>query len=210
MATLAQLKTRIILETDRDDMGSGGEAEQTLIDAYTDAIDYYSSEQFWFNRANGSGNTAASTATIAMPTGVRFPRAVTYLGEPLTMVDLIEVQARTETGIPSKWAENEGAIQLWPIPGGVYAIGVYGLASTGVPAAAGDSNIWTTEAYKLIVARSKVTIFRIFKEYDALGQAAAEELEAMSALRKETRRRGMTNLVTDLATGTSFNINLGY
>ena len=57
MATLAQLKTRIILEVDRDDLGSGGEAEQALIDACTDAIEHYSGEEFWFNRASGSGDT---------------------------------------------------------------------------------------------------------------------------------------------------------
>jgi hypothetical protein len=80
MATLTQLYTRIILDTNRDDMASGGELEQAKIDAVADAVEFHSDEQFWFNRASGSGNTTAADATLAMPTGVRVPSVVAYLG----------------------------------------------------------------------------------------------------------------------------------
>lgn len=211
MATLDQLKTRIILEVDRDDMGSGGELNQALIDAYTDAIEHYSDQLFWFNRANGSVSTVAGSATIAMPAGVRFAQTVACDGEALRKVPLADIQHRTETGEPSLWADNEGSIQLWPIPDGVYPISVYGLASTGVPAAGSDSNIWTTEAGKLIVARSKATLFRILKEYDAMQAAQAEEAEALSRLRAETRHRVASPLRTDFPpSAQTFNIIRGW
>jgi hypothetical protein len=194
MATLDQLKTRIILEVDRDDLGSGGEAEQALIDAYTDAIEYYAAQSFWFNRASGSVNTSAGVPTIAMPANVRSADRVSCNSDPLQKVALADIEDRTGAGIPSHWAENGGAIQLWPIPDALYPISIHGLSSTAVPATGSDANFWTTQACKLIVARSKATLFRLFKEYDAMQAAEAEEAEALSRLRTETQGRGRVPL----------------
>lgn len=199
MATLDQLKTRIILEVDRDDLGAGGEAAQALVDAYGEAIDHYSSEEFWFNRASASANTVGGSAALSMPAGIRFAHSIARGGEALQKVSLSEIQHRTETGVPSHWAQSGGAIQLWPIPDAAYAITVHGLASTGIPTNGGESNIWTSEACHLIVARSKVALFRIFKEFDAMQAAQAEETEALSRLRSETRRRGASPLRSDVA-----------
>lgn len=212
MATLTQLYTRIILDTNRDDMGSSGELEQAKIDAVTDAIEFYEAEQFWFNRANGSGNTTNAVATIAMPSGVRYPHTVTYSGEALQKVPLLEIQYRTETGVPTHWAENEGAIQLWPIPDGTYSISVYGLASVGIPASGGATNIWTTEAYRLILEAAKKILYRgPLRDPEGAQLASGGETEALSYLRKETRRRSVSPLRSDLPTsGSTFNINRGY
>jgi len=200
MATLDQIKTRIILEIDRDDLGSGGEAEQALVDAISDAIDHYSSEEFWFNRASGSGTSVAGVAVMAIPAGVRFPTQLARGGEALRKVPLSDIQHRTETGVPAHWAENAGFIQLWPIADGAYGITAYGLAATAGPATGGDTNIWTNEAARLIVARCKVTLLRMFKEYDAMQAAQAEEADALARLRGETRRRSASPLCTDVPT----------
>lgn len=212
MATLTQLYTRVILDLANDSMGSGGELEQAKVDAVTDAIELYSDTQFWFNRASGSGNTSASTATIAMPSGVRYPHTVTYSGEALQKVPLNEIQHRTETGQPTHWAENESAIQLWPIPDATYSISVYGLASTGIPASGGETNIWTTDAYKLIVAAAKKILLRdTLRDVEGAQLANSAEEEALSKLRRETRRRGVSPLRSDLASmGGGFSINRGY
>ena len=194
MATLDQLKTRIILEIDRDDLGAGGEAEQALIDAYTDAIEFYSDQAFWFNRASGSANSVAGVASITLPSGLRLVDSLACNGEGLKKVALSDIQDRSGTGVPSHWAENSGLVQLWPIPDAVYPIVCHGLSSTGVPVTGSDSNFWTIEAYKLIVARSKVALFRLFKEYDAMQSAQAEEAEALSRLLGETRKRAATPL----------------
>ena len=211
MATLDQLKTRIILEIDRDDLAPGGEAEQALIDAYADAIEHYSDQEFWFNRASGSAGTVAGLGVIALPAGVRFPQTVSCFGVALRKAALADIKHRTESGVPSHWADNEGSIQLWPIPDAAYTLNVFGLASTGVPASGSDSNIWTIEAGKLIAARSKVTLFRIFKEYDAMQAAQAEEAEALSRLRGETRRRAALPLRSDVpSVAQTFDIARGW
>jgi hypothetical protein len=212
VATLTQLYTRVILDLANDSMGSGGELEQAKIDAVTDAIELYEDQQFWFNRASGSGNTTASTATITMPSGVRYPHTVAYSGEALQKVPLGEIQHRTETGQPTHWAENEGTIQLWPIPDDTYSISVYGLASVGIPASGGATNIWTTEAYKLILAATKKILLRdTLRDVEGAQLANAAEEEALSKLRRETRRRGVSALRSDLASpGAGFNINRGF
>lgn len=211
MATLTQLYTRIILDLDRADMGSGGDLEQAKIDAVADAIAQYKLERLWFNRANGSGNTVADTATIAMPSGVYIPEVVSYDGEALVRVPLHEIQHRTETGVPSHWAENEETIQLWPIPDAVYAIKVYGSADIDAPAAGGDSNIWTVEGYSLILNAAKRILFGVLRDPEGAAMAANAEDRALTILRRESARRWQSPRRSDVPqTRTTFNINRGY
>lgn len=211
MATLAQLYTRIILDLARDDMGSGGELEQAKIDAVIDAIDDYKAEQFWFNRASTSGNTTAADATLTMPTGVYVPKTASYEGEALSRAALEEIEHRTETGVPTHWAENEETIQLWPIPDAVYAILVAGTADIDAPAS-GSSNIWTVEAYRLILNAAKKILLRdTLRDPEGATLAQLAEEAALSKLRRETRRRGSVPLRTDLVSmGGRFNINRGW
>jgi hypothetical protein len=209
MATLAELYTRLILDLCRDDLGSGGELEQAKVDAVSAAITRWKSEQFWFNRASGSGNTANGVATIAIPSGVHVPEVVSYLGEALHRVPVSEIAYRTETGVPSEWAENEGSIQLWPIPDGVYSLTVSGTADTSAPAL-GASNIWTTEAYELILAEAKVILCRgPLRDPEGAIMAKDAREEALTSLRRETRRRSASPRRTDLPLTESFNINRG-
>jgi hypothetical protein len=209
MATTAQLKTRIILGLNRDDMGTSAELEQALTDAIAEAVDNHADEQFWFNRKSGTQVTVASTATIALPSGMRCARAISYSQIPLTKVSLDQIEHLTETGQPNKWAENDGAIQLSPIPNAVYTLSLYGIADLGVPASA-SSNEWTTEGYALIWAAARLILCRDYLADDANAvRAEAAEEKALTKLRRETRKRGGVGLVADLAVPTAFNINTG-
>jgi hypothetical protein len=211
MATLTQLYTRIILDLNRGDMGASGELEQAKIDAVVDAIDKYKTEQFWFNRASGTGNTTAADATLTMPTGVYVPKMVTYLGRDLTRVGLDTIEARTETGRPTQWAEDEETIHLWPIPDATYALYVYGTADIDAPASGASSNIWTTEAYRLILNEAKMILCRgPLRDPEGLDLARDGRDDALAALRRESRNRDRAPLVTDIPpTREVYNINLG-
>ena len=95
---------------------------------------------FWFNRLSSTKATVAATDTIALPSGMRLALQLSYDGEPLLKVALNSIEALTEdSGRPTHWAENDGSIQLWPIPDAVYTLDVYGIAELGTPSA-GDSN----------------------------------------------------------------------
>lgn len=207
MTAIADMKTRIIGEMNRDDMGSGGEAEQRLIDAYTQTINCYADEMFWFNRTSGTKATVASTATIALPTGMRIAIDISYQQVPLRKARLEEIQYLTQTGQPTMWAENDGAIQLYPIPNAIYTLTLYGIADLGVPA---SSNEWVVEALDLIVADTKLRLYRgSFRDVEGAAMAREERDEALTKLRRETRKRGITGLTSDLPTQTGFNINTG-
>jgi hypothetical protein len=205
MATLAQLYTRIILDTNRDDMAASGELEQAKIDAVAAAIDKHEAEEFWFNRASGSVSTVAATGTVTIPAAVRVVKKITYSGSELEKVDLESIQGRTETGQPTKWADDDGSIRLWPIPDAVYALSVFGTAALGVP---GSSNEWTTYGYELILNEAKVILCRgPLRDPEGLSLAKDGREEALAALRRETRRRAGTVLKTELGSSGSYNIN---
>lgn len=199
MATLLQLKTRIITELNRDDMGSGGALENSLILAITQAIEWWSDRQFWFNRASGTVNTVAATSTVAIPAGIRSAEEIAYLGNLLNKFVLPETEYRVETGIPSAWSANEDLIQIWPTPNAIYTLTVFGLANTGIPASDAASNIWTTEAYDLIAATSRKLLYRDYLR-DVTGATLAQvaETEALSRLQRESRKRDRAPLYSDI------------
>src|SRR3954462_9103249 len=101
MATLTQIYARIILDTNRDDMGSGGELEQAKIDAVADAIARHASELFWFNRASGTVTTVAGAATAALPAGMRIAQIVSRQGAPLRKVALEEIARAYNAASPA-------------------------------------------------------------------------------------------------------------
>jgi hypothetical protein len=214
MATLTELYTAIILDLNRGDMGSAGELEQAKINAVVGAINKYKTEQFWFNRASGSGTTTADDATLAIPSGVYVPRMVSYGtaygGQSLTRIPLDAIENRIETGMPWKWAEDEETIHLWPIPNAVYTLYVYGTADIDAPAA-GAANIWTTECFDLMRAEAKITLCRgSLRDPEGMQLAMSERDDALAALRRESRNRDQAPLTTDIPpTRRYFNINYG-
>lgn len=196
MPTLAELKTRIIAETNRDDMGADGELENVLAEAIARSIEHHADELFWFNRVSASAVTLAETATVALPAGMRIALAVSCEGAPLRKAALEEIEPLAGGGRPALWAENDGAIQLWPVPDAAYALRLSGVAELGVPA---SSNEWTEQGYDLIAARTRRLLCRdTLRDLDGAGLAAEAEREALDRLRRETRRRGRAAAPTDL------------
>jgi hypothetical protein len=216
--TLLDLKTRIRLETNKDDIASGGESETALNTAIARAVEWYQDTQFWFNRGSGTVSTAASTATVTLPAAVRIPEKVAFTSSsysPLLKVTSDAIEHLIDVGQPSLWAEEGDTIRLWPVPDAIYALTVYGVALKTAPSADGDITVWTNEAYDLIAGRTRFLLFRdLWRDTEGTQLAAQAEGEAFERLRRETRRRMGTPLRangdepwTALQT---FNINRGY
>jgi hypothetical protein len=198
MSTLAQLKTAIILKTNRDDMGTSAALEQALADAIDRAINRYAGERFWFNYLGVASNTSAADATMTIHATLRTVDEVSYDGKLLKKRRLDEIQHLTDSGRPRVWAEADGAIHLWPIPDGTYSLTQYGLAELGTPASA-SSNAWTTDALDLIDASARKYLFLGYlRDPEGATMAAAEEAEALSNLRRESRRKARTRLRHDV------------
>jgi hypothetical protein len=212
MGTLAELRTRIVLDTNRDDMAPGGELAQALTDAIADAIEMHAGETFWFNRLSATVTTDAGVATVALPAGMRIAQIVTWLGAalpkvPLAAIEAVENAAAPAAGPPARWAEDGGAIHLHPVPDAAYALGVHGIADLGVPA---EANAWTGEGARLVLAEAKKILFRgPLRDPEGMALAADEAREALTGLRRETRRRGAAPRASDLRGPARFDIAAG-
>lgn len=212
MATLAEIKTRIITELSRDDL------EDELADQLTlhiaRACEFYADERFWFNAIVTTAPTVAAVASVTIPDTVRRIERLTVGSSDLQEVVLteIEVPGSTATGEPSRYAYYNDTVKLWPTPDAVYTLQITGLAQIDAPAEDTDENAWTVEAQDLIVGRVKETLCRgQFRDPEGAQLARAEVTEALGKLKRETARR----LTTPLRPNghwrrTSYNINTGY
>lgn len=210
MSTLLQLQTRLRLEVQRDDIAIAGDSVQALTDAVDRAIEYWADERFWFNQTSAAASTVNGTQTVAIPAALRTVDRVAYNGYLLPKARLEEIQFRTDTGIPSRWAESDNNIALWPIPNAVYSLTLYGIAELGTPASAA-SNAWTTDALDLIDATARKILYRdYFIDDGNVARAMIAEREALEKLLRETRRKTVTPLRSDIPSGrVSFDINRG-
>jgi hypothetical protein len=117
----------------------------------------------------------------------------------LTRVGLDTIENLLETSMPRYWAEDEETIHLWPIPDAVYTLYVYGTADIDIPASGAASNIWTTEAFDLMRAEAKITLYRgPLRDPDGMQLAMSERDDALAWMRRESRNRDKAPLVTDL------------
>lgn len=193
MATLGELKTRIRLETNKDDIASGGEAEEALNTAIRRAIEYYADKDFWFNQT--SDTATANAVTVARPASIRLAKVVAIGACKLKKVALADIQPSALSGEPTAYAEYGDSIWLYPIPGSSTVLTFYGTADLGVPADDSASNAWTTEGEDLICARAKLNLYRsLWRDTEGAMLAIGEEKDAYDSLLDETRKRMATPL----------------
>ena len=192
MPTIDDLRTRIITETNRDDLNPGGELRDALDGAIARAVEHHADELFWFNRASAAGATAAGSATVALPAGMRLVLALACAGQPLRQAALETIEALAGSGRPALWAAQGSAVRLWPVPDAAYPLSFSGIAEVGVPDNITiSSNQWTNEGSDLIAARTRMLLCRdSLRDVEGYRLAAEAEAEALAKLRRETRRRG--------------------
>jgi len=77
MATLGDLKARIIRETNRDELADAPGADATaassadLDGAIRRAIEFYAAKRFWFNETTGTTLAVIGASTAPAPIGLR-------------------------------------------------------------------------------------------------------------------------------------------
>ena len=195
MATLADLKTRIITETNRDDL-SDTLATQLLTHIQR-ACEYYADELFWFNSLVANVVTVSHTATVAIP--VTF-RRIDQVVLPAYFTEIQEktlgnMPIGTIYGVPNCYAYYNDTLTFYPIPNAVYTLELTGLAQIDAPVAAGDTSVWTDEAQDLIVSRAKMTLYRDqFRDPEGTQMAIGATQEHFAKLKRETAKRLETKL----------------
>lgn len=100
-------------------------------------------------------------------------------------------------GEPDCWTYFGKRIRLYPIPERVYTIrlqlGPYRLAEI---TDASDSNVWTTDAFDMVKARSKYILYKdILKDAALAAEALNDYNDQHDALKAETSRRNATGCI---------------
>jgi len=198
MATLDDLRARIIAETNRDDLTD--ELATALDEVIARSIDYFAVQRFSFNEYRQTGVTVADTQYVTLPTGVRM---IDYLSVtvganayPLRMQswDVIEEWNgyATTSGQPTDFSVQDGQVRLYPVPNIAYALTFLGVADV-TPALDYDdgtsTNAWLTKGYDLIAARVRYILYRdYFRDAEGAQIALGAQQEALSDLRNEASK----------------------
>lgn len=211
MGTLADIKTRVITETQRDDLADDLAAQLLL--HIQSACEFYSDQKFWFNSIIATVNTTPGNAFATVPAGVRRIDLLTIpsLNAEIKEFQLGEINALDGnlTGHPSRYAYYNDQLKLWTVPDAAYALEITGLAQIPAPVADADTSVWTNQALDLIVSRTKFTLYRDqFRDAEGVQMAAGATTEALSRLKRETTRRLRTPLRASRPSQ-RFNINHG-
>ena len=202
MATYADLKARIIRETNRDDLGDT--LALSLTQAIQDAIQFYADQRFWFNESIATSVTVLNNEYVALPTGVNFRKldlfAITVGATQYTLrmqsLKQIEEWAKAiqTQGQPTDFAvygaTDIPTYRLWPRHNAVFPLTWVGVVDEPTLSADSDTNSWTTYGYALITARAKMLLYRDqFRDAEGAQIAANAEAQQLYTLKTETARR---------------------
>ena len=210
MATLGDVKTRIISETTRDDLADDLATQfQNII---LRSIDHYANERWWFNEYRALIPTVAGQSYVLWPTTAPGLRVIDelYLEQgggntrwPIQVRSIAEFEDLSQpatTGQPTDYLVANDRIKLFPTPNAVYNLALDGLVDvTPILAADTDSNAWTNQGQNLIVARAKIILYRDYLSATVqdprLANATMQEESAYSRLRSESTRRTATGRI---------------
>lgn len=200
MTTYATLKNRVADELLRDDLLSGGQVANAVLDA----IKEYERERFWFNESRAlTFSTVASQREYTTADATWIPDVitidamfVTVSGQvrPLCKADPARMESLNDSsspeGQPRDWAYLGGSIILYPTPDAVYTVRAVAHYRLTALSADGDSNAWTTDAASLIRRRAKQLLHQeVLFDYESAGAQNPLIEQALYDLRAETSRR---------------------
>lgn len=187
MTTLATMRSRIEDEIARDDLTSNVTA------SILSAIKHYSKESFYFLENRATASTVAGERNIAYPTGFRYAHDLKITINSSSIQTLRKItwpemealfQASSETGIPSKWADYQNQIWMYPVPNAVMTLTLsYPMELTALSADA-DTNAWMVEGEELIRCRAKWDLYmHVIRDREGASDMKRCEGEALSQLR---------------------------
>jgi hypothetical protein len=205
MATLGDLKARIISETLRDDLADDLAAQ--LSNTINKAIDTFANEPFWFNETRANSTMVIGAQMQPIPLGwrkiedlfavigaVRYGMRLRQLGEIESLYSVPMV------GQPTDYAVLGENVYLWPTPNTAYPM-IWNLISDVIPPLVfdTDANAWTNQGQDLICAQSKLRLYRDYLSanlQDPRIIAAKNQVdEAYENLRSESTRKVTTGRV---------------
>lgn len=199
MTTLADIKSRIADDLDRQDMASQIDRECKR------AVQHYERQRFWFNEAQVTITTSIQQAAYAVPSDFLFSDSMELYRTTGNLVKLNELPwsryldewryATTSGGQPIDWSYYMDQIWVGPMPNAEY-VTVLSYVKTFGPQSFSDGteNAWTNFADDLITARVEKSLAAktIGMKPDQIVLFAQLELSAWNALSALNDQRLMT------------------
>lgn len=203
MGTLADLKARIIAQTNRDDLSDDLASDLNRVIA--SAIGMFAAERWWFNELRATSTCAVGNVYQAIPAGARFIDNVwlmvganRYALRKRGVAEIEALQSVAVSGQPTDFAVLGAQLYVWPAPNQAYPL-IWELVADVAPVLdftadpATQSNEWTNSGADLIVAQSKILLYRDYLSAMAgdprLALAQGQVSDAYSQLKSETTRR---------------------
>jgi hypothetical protein len=158
MATLGDLKDRIISETLRDDLADTLSAQFTTL--IQKSIDFYAANRWWFNEKAATAPTVVGQRTVPLPADFRYlDQAWLQVGGvsfPLNLLQAVDIDNLYAGSISNSQPQDIAVLQsdlyLWPQPAQVWPVKLRYVADVS-PALdyANDTsaNVWTNEGQDL-------------------------------------------------------------
>ncbi len=199
MATLSELRARIISETNRDDLED--DLAGALDMCIQRAVDFHATSRFFFNETRVTSVTVANDQYVTLPEGLRFIDQLSVTvgsnSYPLRMqsYEVIEVWNgyATTSGQPTDFSVSQNEVRLYPVPNTAYPLIFLGVADVTPPLDYDDgtsTNAWLTYGYDLIAARVRYLLYRdYFKDDPQSNIALGAEQEALADLRMQASRQ---------------------
>lgn len=198
MTTYAIMKARIADDIARTDLTS--QIAQEILSA----VKFYERQRFYFNTrvsdtftlvANqeyyGSSDLAAIPNLITIDDMYVTVDGVRCHVLPVPFDDIADAQnGYVVRDPPYRYAYYAQQIRMYPIPTATRTVTMADHYRLTALSSDSDSNAWTTDAEELIRNRAERILYsKIIKDMDAANEAAANEQEALKALKRETRLR---------------------
>lgn len=156
MATYGQAVDLVISQLQRSDTSITSFVEQEI----RNALEYYSSQRFWFNEARATFTTSSGQATYTGTTGIlEIDSVVVTLGgskyelEPMNYAVLNALDLGNVTGQPSRYAYWQESFRLYPVPNGSYTCAIEYQQRFATLSASTDTNAFLNYGLEMVVAR---------------------------------------------------------
>lgn len=196
--TYGDMKSRIADDLARTDLTS--QIAQEILSA----VKFYERQRFYFNVrvtdtfalvANqeyyGSSDLAAIPNLITIDDMYVTVDGLRYHVIEAPFQDIADAQNGLVTRDPPfRFAYYAQQIRMYPIPSAARTVTMADHYRLTALSSDSDTNAWTTDAEELIRNRAERILYsKIIKDMDAANEAAANEQEALRALKRETKLR---------------------
>jgi hypothetical protein len=193
MSTYTSLQNRIADDINRTDLTS--QIQQCILLA----IQHHKNERFWFNETSATLTATIGQAYVAAPSDIlRIDHLyITISGRNIELMQedlgsILECRPTTN-GQPSAFCYHQNRFEFDRPCASAYSLPLYYVKELTALSSGSETNGWTTDGEDLIVFHAEKKLYaNVIKDQAKAGVAAAQEREALTAMRSLARARTTT------------------